>query len=178
MNRRQFSCLLLAVAVGLGLLDGCRRLAPPQGLTGRVVRIIDGDTIEVLMGQRPVRVRLYGVDCPERSQAFGTAARRFTSELCFGQTVRLLSHGTDRYGRLLADVVLADGRVVNQELVRAGLAWWYREFAPEARELEALEQQARARRLGLWADPQPLPPWEFRRSERAAPRESLRPGGR
>ena len=133
----------------------------------RVVRILDGDTIEVLMDRRPVRVRLQGVDCPERGQAFGTAARRFTSELCFGKQVSLRSYGSDRYGRILADVVLPDGRILNHELVRAGLAWWYREYAAGDTTLEALEQEARAARRGLWADSRPLPPWEYRRERRS-----------
>lgn len=153
-------------ALLVGVAGGCKlqRVAPPGG---RVIRILDGDTIEVLVDRRPVRVRLYGVDCPERGQAFGTAARRFTSELCFGKEVTLRSYGNDRYGRLLAEVILPDGRVLNHELVRAGLAWWYREYAPGDATLGALEQEARAARRGLWADSDPLPPWEYRLGRRS-----------
>lgn len=167
-----FSAILLVV------LAGCRRALPPPSQGYRVVRVLDGDTIEVLKEGRPVRVRLYGIDTPERGQAFGSVARRFTADLCFGQNVLLREHGTDRYGRILADVILPDGRVLNQELVRAGLAWWYREYAPEARELEALEREARVARRGLWADPYAVPPWEFRRERRSATGAPVRRGGR
>jgi endonuclease YncB( thermonuclease family) len=157
---------------------GCRR--PPREVTPavKVIRILDGDTIEVLKDNRPVRVRLWGIDCPERGQAFGNVARRFTGDLAFGQNVVLRSHGTDRYGRLLAEVVLPDGRVLNQELVRAGLAWWYREYAPEAADLARLEQEARAARRGLWADANPVPPWEFRRSRGARAEAPIMRDGR
>ncbi|MGC8792228.1 MAG: thermonuclease family protein [Bryobacteraceae bacterium] len=179
MNARALRFLPVALAAWLALaLAGCRRLPQPATPAARVVRILDGDTIEVLKDGRPVRVRLYGIDCPERGQAFGTVARRFTGDLAFSQNVILRTHGTDRYGRLLADVILPDGRVLNQELVRAGLAWWYREYAPEARELAALESEARAARRGLWADPHPIPPWEFRRSHGARSQASLRRDGR
>lgn len=163
--------LLWRVAALIALfaaLSGCRRALPPPAQGYRVVRVLDGDTIEVLKEGRAVRVRLYGIDTPERGQAFGNVARRFTGDMCFGQNVMLRERGTDRYGRILADVILPDGRVLNRELVRVGLAWWYREYAPEARDLEALEREARAARRGLWADPHAIPPWEFRRERRSA----------
>jgi len=157
---------------------GCRRVPLPGPPAVRVVRILDGDTLEVLRDGRAERVRLWGIDCPERGQAFGSAARRFTGDLAFGQNVVLRSHGTDRYGRLLAEVILPDGRNLNQELVRAGLAWWYREYASEALELARLEQEARAARRGLWSDADPLPPWEFRRSRGARTGAPLMRDGR
>lgn len=163
-------------ALLLALLAGCHRLPRPGAPSGQVVRVLDGDTIEVLMGGRTVRVRLHGVDCPERGQAFGTAARRFTAELCFRRTVGLRSYQTDRYGRLLADVVLPDGRVLNHELLRAGLAWWYRQYAPADATLAALEAEARAARRGLWAEADPLPPWEYRAGRRGAGRSRTQAG--
>ncbi len=169
---------VLLAALLLAALAGCRRALPPPSQVYRVVRVLDGDTIEVLKEGRAARVRLYGIDAPERGQPFGSAARRFTADLCFGQHVLLREHGRDRYGRILADVVLPDGRVLNEELVRAGLAWWYREYAPEARLLEALEREARAARLGLWADPRPVPPWEFRRARGGSMSAPLRRDGR
>ncbi|MCS7315255.1 MAG: thermonuclease family protein [Bryobacterales bacterium] len=165
-------------ALLLLVLAGCRRGLPPPSQGYRVVRVLDGDTIEVLKDGRPARVRLYGIDTPERGQPFGNAARRFTGEQCFGRTVLLREYGADRYGRILAEVILPDGRVLNQELVRAGLAWWYREYAPEARELERLEREARAARRGLWADPRAVPPWEYRRYQGAGTQAPLRRGDR
>ncbi len=165
-------------ALLLALLAGCRRLPPSGAPSGQVVRVLDGDTIEVLIGGRTVRVRLHGVDCPERGQAFGTAARRFTAELCFRRTVALRSYQTDRYGRLLADVVLPDGRVLNHELLRAGLAWWYRHYAPGDLTLAALEEEARAARRGLWAEANPVPPWDYRAGRRTGTGRSRTQAGR
>jgi micrococcal nuclease len=78
----------------------------------------------VLREGRAVKVRLYGVDVPEKAQAFGTQARKFTGDMAFQQTIAVVIRATDRYGRLVADVLLPDGRSLNQELVKAGLAWW------------------------------------------------------
>lgn len=179
MRSRALKFALVALAAWLWLADvGCRRVPVPGPATVRVVRIFDGDTIEVLKDGRAQRVRLWGIDCPERGQAYANVARRFTGDLAFGQSVVLRSHGTDRYGRLLAEVILPDGRVLNHELVRAGLAWWYREYAPGASELARLEQEARAGRRGLWADANPVPPWEFRRSRGARTEAPLMRDGR
>jgi Staphylococcal nuclease homologue len=98
-------------------------LAYADQFTGMVVGILDGDTIRVLRGGKAVKVRLHGVDTPEKAQAFGTQARKFTSDLAFQRDVTVQIRATDRYGRLVGDVLLPDGRSLNQELVRAGLAW-------------------------------------------------------
>jgi micrococcal nuclease len=132
--------------------------------SGRVVRVIDGDSIEVLHEGRAEQVRLNGIDCPELGQAFGKRARQFTSQLAFGKEVALKVAGYDRYDRTIAEVALPDGKDLNRELVKAGYAWWYRKYAPNDRILERLETKARNARLGLWADPNPIPPWEFRRT--------------
>ena len=128
---------------------------------GRVVRVRDGDSIVVLRGGVGVEVRLDGIDCPELAQAFGKKAKSFCSGLAFGKAVRLVGKGKDRYGRELAEVFLPDGRSLNRELVSAGFAWWYRKYSTD-RSLEALEQTAHKERRGLWADANPVPPWEFR----------------
>jgi len=138
-------------------------LAPgAEAFEGKVVRVLDGDTLEVLREKKTLRVRLNGIDCPEKTQAFGTKAKEFTSELCFGKTVEVDERGHDRYGRTIAEVKLSDGRDLNQELVRSGMAWWYRKFAAKDETLENLEEDARKRKVGLWSDPKAEPPWEFR----------------
>ena len=81
--------------------------------------------------------------------------------------VTIQTHGQDKYGRTLADVLLKDGTNVNQELVKQGWCWWYRKYAPGDTVLEQLEREAREGRKGLWADPQPVPPWEWRRLRRS-----------
>ena len=88
--------------------------------TGRVVGVTDGDTIKVLHNGKAEKIRLHGIDCPEKGQPFGSKAKQFTSELVFGKTVTVHVTDMDRYGRTVADVVLPDGRVLNRELVAAG----------------------------------------------------------
>ena len=135
---------------------------PPQvEAGGKVVRVRDGDSIVVLRGGVGTEVRLDGIDCPELAQAFGRKAKGFTSDLAFAKGVRLVGKGKDRYDRELAEVFLPDGRSLNRELVLAGYAWWYRKYSND-RSLETLEQSARKARRGLWADANPVPPWEFR----------------
>ncbi len=124
--------------------------------SGQVVGIIDGDTIEVLHNGKPERIRLHGIDCPERNQAYGTKAKQFASDLAFKQKVTVRVTDIDRYGRTVGVIILPDGKSLNRELVRAGFAWWYRKYAPDDKELEALEETARASQRGLWADPDPV----------------------
>jgi endonuclease YncB( thermonuclease family) len=136
--------------------------APASHYQGRVVGIVDGDTIMVLVNRARVSVRLYGIDAPEKNQPFGTRARQFTSSLAFGKDVTLVARGKDRNRRLIADVILSDGGNLGEELVQAGYAWWFRRYAPKDQRLERMESEARRKRTGLWADPRPVPPWEWR----------------
>lgn len=142
------------------------RAAEAKGaFEGKVVSVQDGDTLEVLRSGRAVRIRLHGVDCPEKRQPFGSAAKKLTSSLSFAQTVRVEPRDQDRYGRLVAEVFLPDGRSLNRELVKAGLAWWYKRYAPQDKELSALERKAQAEKAGLWGESEPMAPWAFRRKD-------------
>ena len=99
--------------------------AAAETLTGKVVGIADGDTVTVLVdGHKQVKVRLHGVDCPERGQPFGNRAKQFTSELCFGNSVTVRVSDTDKYGRAIGEVTTANGTNVNVALVENGLGWW------------------------------------------------------
>lgn len=133
------------------------------GFVGPVVSVLDGDTIEVLHNTHPERIRLSGIDCPEKGQAFGNRAKQATSALVFGRDVILQTHGLDKYGRTLADVFLRDGTHVNHELVKDDWCWWYRKYVPWDTTLEGLEKAARENRIRLWADPHLVPPWEWRK---------------
>jgi micrococcal nuclease len=133
-------------------------------LAGRVIGVSDGDTMTVLVDRSPVKVRLNGIDAPERGQAFGARAKQFASELAFGREVTVREYGLDKYGRMIGDVFLADGGLLNQE--RGGLAWWYRKYAPTDTTLEKLEVEARSDKRGLWADANPIPPWAYRKLRR------------
>jgi endonuclease YncB( thermonuclease family) len=136
-----------------------------EEFTGKVVGITDGDTIKVLRGNEQVKIRLEGIDCPESHQAFGTKAKEATSELVFGKTVTVRDSGKDRYGRTVAEIILPDGKILNRELVRVGFAWWYKRYSKDE-SLGRLEAKARDSKVGLWADPNPIPPWDWRQNER------------
>ena len=157
-------CLAGVVFVLIALLAVDTVLAD---FTGPVISVLDGDTIEVLHNQHPERIRLHGIDCPEKGQAYGTRAKHATSALVFGKEVTLQTHGKDRYKRTLADVFLSDGTHVNHELVKDGWCWWYRKYAPKDIEIKTLEEQARQSKKGLWGERAPVPPWEWRRDARA-----------
>jgi endonuclease YncB( thermonuclease family) len=133
-----------------------------QRFTGRVVRVIDGDTFVILAGTTQVRIRLAEIDCPERSQPWGNRARQFTSAAVFGRVVTVLSQDTDRYGRTIAHIITDQGTDLNMDLVRSGLAWWYRRYSHSA-VLRELEAEAHREHRGLWADPSPIAPWDWRR---------------
>ncbi len=133
-----------------------------DSFTGKVVRVIDGDTIEVLTDDnKPVRVRLEGIDCPERRQPFTNVATNLTKQLCASKMVTIVKSGKDRYGRILGFIFVDDVNV-NKELLRNGLAWHYKYFNGD-KELAELEQQAREKKIGIWSEPNPVAPWNFRR---------------
>jgi endonuclease YncB( thermonuclease family) len=141
-----------------------------QTLTGRVVRIADGDTVTVLDATNTQhRIRLQGIDAPESHQAFGTQSKKSLSDMIFDKDVTVIYDKTDQYGRLVGKILL-NGKDVNLEQVKAGMAWHYKEYereqSPEDRDLYArAEDEARAARRGLWVDANPTEPGEFRRDE-------------
>ena len=144
------------------LPQSCR---PQAHFTARCVGVTDGDTITVLSGTERTKIRLQGIDTPERGQDFSKKATRFTSRLVAGQQVRIFPRERDRYGRLVARVEV-DTKDVALELVKAGLAWHYKRYSSDLG-LAAAEQQARAEKLGIWSLADPTPPWEFKRREGA-----------
>ena len=161
--------MLLVLLVTLAFLGDAWLIVQPclaADFTGRVVGIIDGDTIEVLNGHHAERIRLSGIDCPEKRQAYGQKAKDAVADLTFGKEVIIQTHGHDKYKRTLGDVIQPDGTNVNQELVKDGWCWWYRKYAPGDTVLEGLEKAARKGRKGLWVDPHPVPPWVYRKARR------------
>jgi len=137
--------------------------AAAESFTGKVVAVADGDTVTVLRDGTEVKIRLHGVDTPEKAQAFGEQAKRFTSEMVSGKQVRVEVVTRDKYGRTVGKVHLeSPARCLNEELLRAGLAWWYRQYAPKETKLAALEAEAKRARRGLWSESSPTPPWAWR----------------
>ncbi len=131
---------------------------------GKVIKIADGDTLTILAANQQLKIRLSDIDTPERKQPFGTRAKQALSELAFGKQARVVEVTVDRYGRIVGRVYV-DGRDVNRELVAGGFAWVYRKYSKDA-DLLRLEAEAKQNGLGLWADPNPIPPWEWRRGRR------------
>lgn len=136
-----------------------------QNLAGKVIAVKDGDTIEILVDGKPVRIRLAAIDCPEKSQAFGMKAKQFTSDFCFSKEVVAKQTDTDRYGRIVAFVFLKNGLELNRSLVENGFAWHYKRYSKDE-SLDLLEANARAKKLGLWAGENPVAPWEFRKLDK------------
>jgi micrococcal nuclease len=156
-----------AVAAILLLLCAAAVSAAPANahdLLGRVTAVHDGDTFTLLVGGVQHKIRLNGIDAPELRQAFGTRARQFLARLCFGKTVTARVVNVDRYGREVGDVYVG-GVLVNAELVRAGMAWHYKQYSKDAM-LAELELEARAAKRGLWSDPKPTAPWNFRKAKK------------
>ena len=140
--------------------------AQPQ-FPAHVIAVADGDTITVLTkDKRQVRIRLYGIDCPEKVQAFGNRATQATSDAVYGKDVLVRPMDTDHYGNLVAIVLMPNGASLNERLVRDGLAWVYTRYCKDediCAPLRKLEASVRATRRGLWVDKKPVPPWEWRR---------------
>lgn len=157
------SCVL-AVALlltGFGQTVVQPHKIPAKSLTGKVVAVADGDTLTVLgLGNQQHKIRLEGIDTPERKQAFGTKAKEALAEKVFGKVVTVRWDDTDRYGRTLGHVFLGS-RWINFELVRDGWGWHYKQYSDDPT-LAKAEVEARKDRRGLWADSHPIPPWEFR----------------
>ena len=152
--------LILSVST-LGFFISSFSVVLASDFTGPVVSSSTATPSKSCTTHRAERIRLNGIDCPEKGQAYGKRAKQAASELVFGKEVTLQTHGQDKYGRTLADVRLPDGTNVNHKLVEEGWGWWYRKYAPGDTVLEGLETEARAARKGLWPDPQPVPSWEW-----------------
>ncbi|ECE2108996.1 thermonuclease family protein [Salmonella enterica] len=134
--------------------------------SGRVVRVIDGDTVSVLSGKEMYRVRLNGIDAPESKQAYGQRAKQSLIALAAQKNVLVVSSKQDRYGRYLG-TLMNGGLNINAQQVEKGMAWAYR-FHDKATDINmlALENKARSNGVGLWADPNPIEPWKWRRSDK------------
>ena len=137
----------------------------PVAFAGKVVGVHDGDTFTILHEGKAKKVRVNGIDCPEMGQPFGKNAKQHASGLIFGRVVTVRVFGRDRYGRTIGDAVLPDGGTLSSEMVRAGLAWQYRQYSKD-KGLAALEAEARMSGRGLWADARPMAPWDWRKASR------------
>lgn len=125
----------------------------------------DGDTVTLLtQDNQQIKIRLEGIDAPERKQDYGTKATLYVRRLCEGKAVTVIKTGTDRYKRTLG-ILYVDNLNVNEYLVRQGLAWHYKQFNTSHR-LDSLEKLARKEKLNIWSLPNPVPPWEYRKNKK------------
>ena len=158
---------LVFVVLLMILLGSCveQGEVPQTGssLSGKVISIIDGDTYDLLVESNgTVRIRMLGIDAPEREMPFYRASKKYLSQLCFGEKVILQVTGKDSGGRILAFTYLDDGRELGQEIIKAGYAWHFKRYNSD-KILSDLEKEARLAKRGLWADKDPVPPWEYRK---------------
>jgi len=151
--RRLFFCVLFIVVFPV--------LSFAAMIQGKVVGVSDGDTITVLdSSKKQHKIRLHQIDAPEKNQDFGQRSKQSLSELVFGKTVTVEVVTTDRYGRTVGKV-LVNGVDANLEQVKKGMAWVYKQYASDPAYFDA-EDEARKAKVGLWSQPNPTPPWDFR----------------
>lgn len=153
--------LCLAFIAVLLMIANVAHAAPPE-FTGKVVGVHDGDTLTVLAGGKQIKIRLAEIDAPESKQAFGTRSKQVLSDLCFGHQATVSPVVNDRYGRTVGKVRCRD---VDASIYQAenGMAWAYTKYLLADSLIPAAESIARAERRGLWVDPDPTPPWLFRK---------------
>ena len=142
---------------------GEHRTDTMQPFTAKVIKIVDGDTYDVLTNdKRSIRIRMNGIDAPEKKQPFGQKSKEKLASLCAGQELKIIPHGYDRNKRMLADAINKLGQNINLEMVKSGYAWHYKKYSKDSA-LALAEINARADRIGLWADPNPIEPWNWRK---------------
>lgn len=150
--------LSVALFVALAVTIAIPTLAAQ--ITGKVINVADGDTLTVLVDKTQVRVRLDQIDAPEKAQPFGTRSRESLHALCHGQHASIETSGKDRYGRTIGRVS-CNGVDANVEQVSRGMAWVYDRYARD-KSLYAVQDAAKSAKRGLWRDPAPVPPWDWR----------------
>lgn len=159
LKRQRFTAFKTALVSALLVYRAVFLAAQHEDFSGRVVTVVDGDTIGVLRDGHEVRIRLDGIDAPESGQDFWQQAKQFMSDAALNKIVAVRGDEIDRYGRLIARVTV-DGRDLSVAAVEAGCAWHYVRYSHDPI-LAAAEARARAQRLGLWARPNAIPPWEY-----------------
>jgi endonuclease YncB( thermonuclease family) len=150
----------------------CASLVHAEALVGQVIAVSDGDTIKVLDDTKKLFViRLVGIDAPEKAQSFGQKSKKSLSELVFNSRVEVQWSKRDRYERIVGKVISADGSDVGLVQITRGMAWHYKQYANEQsiedrHKYSQAEETTKDSRVGLWAEPQPVPPWVWRKNNR------------
>ena len=150
--------LLLAIAFLSFSYNGQTNLAVSHDC--KIIGIVDGDTIDCLINYKKIRVRLHAIDAPEKKQDYYSRSKQALAGLCNGKYARLVTHGHDRYRRLIADVYVSN-ELINYKMVELGMAWHFTKYSSD-KKLAALQQAARKNKTGLWSLPAPIAPWDYR----------------
>ncbi len=163
--REEISSWCRAVGIGPGPRD--TKAVPQSEISGKIVKVYDGDTATMVSSDNLYRykLRFYGIDAPELAQSGGKESQETLSEMILNREVTVQVMDCDRYGRTLGKIY-CDGRYINHEMVLAGQAWWYADYARNERDLQQAELLARRERRGLWSRNQNQPPWEYRKDEK------------
>lgn len=139
-------------------------IVPDKDFNAKVIKITDGDTIHVLSGTEIYIVRLDAIDAPERGQKFGKEAAKTLYDKIYNKNVLVNWQTLDRYNRMIAEIYLGDRRIC-LEMVQEGMAWHYVKYSKD-KDLAKAEKEAREAKIGIWSDPNPIPPWEYRQGRR------------
>jgi endonuclease YncB( thermonuclease family) len=140
--------------------------------TGKVIKIVDGDTYDILLeDNKTKRIRMDGIDAPERGMPFYKVSKDYLGLLCFGQMVRLEQTDTDQYGRMVAKTYQQNGDELGLLMIKAGYAWHFKKYSSD-RKLSNAEKDARKKKAGLWKDESPVAPWEWRSAKRKSSRQT------
>ena len=142
----------------------CNYVIASEVLYGKVINVSDGDTLTIAQG---MKIRLYGIDCPEKNQDFGMDAKQFTSDMVLNKHVKVVVYDTDRYNRLVGMVYIGQ-RCLNAELIKNGFAWVYKKYCLESfcNTWSEFQKSSRTNKLGLWIQKNPVAPWDFRKKKK------------
>ena len=161
MITRHFQALILAFTLSISLPT----LA--DTIEGRVVGVSDGDTLTLLDASKTqIKIRLAAIDAPEKAMPFGQRSKEKLSDICFGKQASVNVVDADRYGRTVGEIN-CEGVNANEEMIKSGLAWVYRKYAKGYSHFYAFEDEAKAAKRGLWVDPNPVAPWDWRKAKRS-----------
>ncbi len=152
--------IFILILFSCGTNDNKRNLE-----SGYVVKVVDGDTYDIMLDGKQTRIRMYGIDAPERGMDYYKISKEYLGSLCNEKTIKIQKINTDRYGRTIAKSFLPDGHELGAEMIKAGLAWHFKKYSDD-KDLAEYEIQAKEGKLGLWSIENPTPPWDYRKKKR------------
>ncbi len=163
LNSRSILTLFIVIAIACSCAEKKKKANHQVGTSGKIINVVDGDTYDLLLpNDSTIRIRMAGIDAPERGMPFYKTSKRFLSNLCYLANVDFKKIDVDKDNRVVAFTYLGDSIELGQEMVRNGMAWHFTKYSNDTT-LARLELEARVRQIGLWQDDDPFPPWEVRK---------------